>query len=96
MQSCQTEDTSVLVGEKVIDSYLNLSENSHVFGLVFLCNSLGAEETSFLCRVPGRTLGPSFLPKSRSYQWNSISFTGSNSTESKTLYASRIVTVPDP
>lgn len=96
MQSCQTGRHVSLVGEKVIDSYLNLSENSHVFGLVFLCNSLGAEETSFLCRVPGRNVRSFLLPKSRSYQWNSISFTGSNSTESKTLYASRIVTVPDP
>jgi hypothetical protein len=78
------------------DSYLNLSEDTRVFRLVCLCNSLRAEKSPFLCRVPGRNIRAFLSPESMSYQWNSISFTGSNPTEINTLYASRIVTVPDP
>ena len=90
------EILSVLQEEKGINSYLNLSEDARVLCPILLCDSLGTEEPSFLCRVPGWNIRPFLAPKSRSYQWNSISFTGSNPIESNTLYASRIVTVPDP
>jgi hypothetical protein len=82
--------------EIMIGLYLDLGENRDILGPVFFCNGLGAEETPFLCRVPDQNVRSFLAPTSRPYQWNSISFTGSNPTESRTLYASRIVTVPDP
>lgn len=49
--------------EKVVDSYLNLSEDDRIIGLIFLCNSLGAKKTPFLCRVPGRNVRSFFFPR---------------------------------